>query len=423
MYFLQSRLKKLLSSKTGFSLVEVLMTSAMVIITGLAMLSMMDIGMKGNKNIQETAAANEFIQVINALFANANACARNFGPAPGQNLTLSGVALTADLVDSTGAVVYDVANPAASYQNGMWLITDYSLSLQSNLTTAPQQQTEVATLNVSLTKNNPGSSVGSTTIVRSLRMWVLLSGPGGNIVSCHALGVSGNIYWNSINGLDINNTNARNVGIGTATPTALLDLFTVGTPIFQIRTLGTAPSQQAVVAYVTKDDGNPLGSATNKGWHLTARGDAYGGGENNNLVAGFWNGSTWTHGLNITGSGSVGIGTVSPQVKLDVAGSIRAGGGATIGSACSPEGALAYDNGAHRPVYCSDTLQWSMMGGGYTQFTVAYSHFSNPHWYGAQVSCPWYAAACPAGYVKLVQFEDRAGRWANDCRVIYLCGK
>jgi hypothetical protein len=65
-------------------------------------------------------------------------------------------------------------------------------------------------------------------------------------------------------------------------------------------------------------------------------------------------------------SGNVGIGTAAPkaagssitQVALNVNGAIQTGG-ATTGSSCPTEGAIAYDLGAHQVLYCDKVGQWA----------------------------------------------------------------
>lgn len=52
--------------------------------------------------------------------------------------------------------------------------------------------------------------------------------------------------------------------------------------------------------------------------------------------------------------GSIGIGTNTPAVKLDVNGSIRPSP-ETVGSACSPMGAQAYNASTGAPIYCNGT--------------------------------------------------------------------
>jgi prepilin-type N-terminal cleavage/methylation domain-containing protein len=66
--------------------------------------------------------------------------------------------------------------------------------------------------------------------------------------------------------------------------------------------------------------------------------------------------------ITIQSDGNVGIGTPPTTAKLEVAGGIKPGS-ATKGSSCSPEGAFAYDAGAHMPVYCSNSGVWTLMGG------------------------------------------------------------
>lgn len=63
------------------------------------------------------------------------------------------------------------------------------------------------------------------------------------------------------------------------------------------------------------------------------------------------------------GINAVGIGTTNPTSKFEVNGSIKPGT-ATTGSACSTEGAFAYDESAHAPIYCNQSGGWVAIGGG-----------------------------------------------------------
>jgi hypothetical protein len=101
----------------------------------------------------------------------------------------------------------------------------------------------------------------------------------------------------------------------------------------------------------------------------------------------------WTRGggVNIFYNGNVGIGTVNPLSKLEVAGSIKPGG-ASMGAFCAghPEGAMAYDTVIHTPVYCSNTGKWQAMGGN--GFIV---YGANPNCViGQAVSRRWTTVSC-----------------------------
>lgn len=360
-------------SKTnrGFTLVEVLVAGAMIVVLGLAMIAMLQTGMKGNKNNQEMNAAGEFIQVLSALLSDTATCNRNFGPAPGQNLVLSPATLTADLVDATGAVIYDV-NSTTAYQNNLWTVDSYSVTSESVVSTAPQ--VEIARVDFKLGKKNPGSSVGVSTVIRSIRMWAQLTAVGGTIVSCHSLGAVGNEFWRTNNGNDIFKTNSGFVGIGTTTPSGL---FSVGTE-----------SANGDFIVVPSGDVNVTGGSDNR-WGIY-----------HNLVEKM---AFDNSGNIILNNANVGVGTTTPQVSLDVNGSIRAGS-ATIGAACTTEGAMAYDSAAHSPVYCSNTSVWKVLGG--VAPTVS-RYITNPSGFNGP-----YQALVPGGchhYCAMAESHDCSG--------------
>ncbi len=285
--------------KRGFTVVEVLIVSAMVVVTGLAMLTMMETGMRASKNNQEVEGSSELIRTINALLSDPLTCNRNFGVPPGQNLSLGATILTADLVDASGAIIYDVASLTNAYPNNLWFIDGYTIQQESVVSTAPVQ-IEIAKIDFQLRKKNPNSSLGPSQITRSLRLWTQLTTVGGTITSCRSLGVTGNEYWRSNNGTDIFSTNAGNIGIGTTTP----------------------------------------------------------------------------------------------QVLLDVNGGIRPGNvGVSIGAACAPEGAIAYDLGAHKVVFCNDLSIWLGVGAGAGAVKVN-CMWTVQHGLG---SCP--PPACPSGLI------------------------
>ncbi|MGZ6357861.1 MAG: type II secretion system protein [Bdellovibrionota bacterium] len=71
-------------------------------------------------------------------------------------------------------------------------------------------------------------------------------------------------------------------------------------------------------------------------------------------------------------SGSVGIGTSTPAAALDVKGQIRPGSvaAASIGAACGPMGSTGYNASTGAPVYCSNSLKWTAVGGGADSGTI-----------------------------------------------------
>lgn len=238
----------------GASLVEILVVSTMITITGLATLSMISTSMKANKHNQEMDASQELLRLLNEKFAVTAYCNRNFGPAPGNNRSLGSTVYTTDIVNLGGATDYDVA-PATPVgypnpPNGLWLIKDYKIELQTVLSTSPQ--VEIARLIFTLEKRDPTSSLGFTTINRSIHLWTQLTAAGGTIVSCRSLGAAGNEFWRTTNGTDIFNTNPGNVGIGTPTPRSALD---VAGGAIRVRA-GTPANDAAAVGIGFEDNGD-----------------------------------------------------------------------------------------------------------------------------------------------------------------------
>ncbi|MDE1901685.1 MAG: hypothetical protein KGI37_08590 [Alphaproteobacteria bacterium] len=91
-------------------------------------------------------------------------------------------------------------------------------------------------------------------------------------------------------------------------------------------------------------------------------------------------------------NGTLGVGTMSPKAELDVNGAVRASAAnIVVNTACSPEGAMAYDESNHVPVYCSSGGLWTNT---LPLITVLHTCNPTPNSDAANVDC---FATCPTG--------------------------
>jgi hypothetical protein len=119
---------------------------------------------------------------------------------------------------------------------------------------------------------------------------------------------------------------AGNVGVGTPAPAGLLHVYDTSNTAhaLNIDAGGAGDAQQATINFLTLGDGTKtvLGAGT-RGWHLTARGNAFSdAAQQNDLLLYSWDGASaikpvqyWDYA-----TGNVGIGTTSPARGLDVVG-------------------------------------------------------------------------------------------------------
>jgi hypothetical protein len=121
-----------------------------------------------------------------------------------------------------------------------------------------------------------------------------------------------------------------NFGIGTPTPAGRVHVYDTANAghYLVVDGQGTGTGQQAIIELLTLGDGSKLtGDAATKGWHITARGNAFStSAEQNDLLVYFWDGSTYnqaltidsaTRAFNIIGNTTIGDGTGARNITLD----------------------------------------------------------------------------------------------------------
>lgn len=117
--------------------------------------------------------------------------------------------------------------------------------------------------------------------------------------------------------------NNGNIGVGTSNPQTLLDVSpSSGGASITVGTIGTASTDQVTVNFGTRyDRTSGVGSATNLGWQIGGRGNAWPSPQANVFHASYWNGSSWLQAMTIQPTGNVGVGTTAPSSRLEVNGS------------------------------------------------------------------------------------------------------
>jgi hypothetical protein len=121
-------------------------------------------------------------------------------------------------------------------------------------------------------------------------------------------------------------SNSGNVGIGTINP---LDLLHISSATgVATATISGADSSQSVINFMTKSDGNGLGTTgANRGFQLSSFGNTYGTTSNkNDFAISYWDGSSFEDRLHIDANGFLGISNNNPAYTLDVGGNGRFAG-------------------------------------------------------------------------------------------------
>jgi hypothetical protein len=233
------------------------------------------------------------------------------GAATGQVAYYSG----ANTLSGSSNLTLSGSNIALGTSSGSYLLT---LDGQAARTIGVARDYTAATAGQSLTVQAGGAASGGTNLNGGNLVLTsgISTGTGTSAIQFQTSpGAAGSTTDNTLT-TAMTITGAGNVGIGTTAP---YDSLTVSNASsygggLSVATPGTGTSQQAVINLISKSDGSQLGaSASNKGWQLAARGDAYTGAQDNFGLF-YYNGTQWNPYLWVLPSGNVGIGTTNPSL-------------------------------------------------------------------------------------------------------------
>jgi hypothetical protein len=132
-----------------------------------------------------------------------------------------------------------------------------------------------------------------------------------------------NFYYNngSIGQNLMTITGNGNVGIGTSAPEGSLQIWGNSYTTFPQLLLSESEGDYARLSFKNT-------AATTKNWSIAGRPDPT--DANSLLNFWYWNGTTGSDIMSITGSGKVGIGNVAPDATLDVVGTVQIGSSGRI---------------------------------------------------------------------------------------------
>ena len=224
-------------------------------------------------------------------------------------------------INSSGNVGIGTANPLQKLHVQGNATLSGILSIGTNTTAYP--------LSVTGTTSNTIAALFQTGSTTGTRLNMVNTSTGGTTWSVGSTGSAspdgvGKLTVGDNNGTRLTIDGAGQVGIGTSSPTALLDV-TGSTRLRGLAGTGTR--------VVTTDASGNLGSvasstlADNLGDHTAT--------QNLNLAAYQLVGNGGSSGLSISSTGNVGIGTTNPLLKLHVVGNTTLNGNLSIGTASS----------------------------------------------------------------------------------------
>ncbi len=284
--------------KSGFTLVEVLITMGLMSAGAVMMAGLTNVNLKSQKGIQKSYDVTNLVEDVRSLLGNKTACLNSFN---GMNPT--GTVPVTQLVDSATV-------PVVVYKTGPTL-PDNTIKLSSMSLGQYDAPTNTATLTLNL--DAVGESFGSQKITRTVSIGVTLD-VNNKIVSCMSRSRMTDGIWRYVSGAsgDIFYSDG-NVGVKTTTPQGQLH---VNNDLDQGKMVlsGASDNQTYAGFYLANETQNPNKEA----WVMAYKKNLGSTYEKALDIGYFKTDSTELPVMQLNPNGNVGVGTQNPLGNLHV---------------------------------------------------------------------------------------------------------
>lgn len=294
-------------TKKGFSIVEVMVAAGLLSIISYGLMSIVTGASKQQKGIVAKDGMRELTGEIRGVLSSVAACTQSFASTDLTIATGTSPSFTkSSIKDAVGTNKYFVGG---LYINKILKLGDLVVS-KLELDAASSPQTGIAELNIIAEKVGDIEGSRTTHQTISLKMTFNTAGFPNRISECVSLSAASESIWKLASNMTDIYYNGGNVGIGTTTPNALLDLS--GGPVWTTRSwmkqlkLGNG----AAIQFGSGSNSFLMGETFNLPPNRFYLGPVTG-----NTAA-----SVVTYSLVMDDVGNVGIGTQNPTSKLEVGG-------------------------------------------------------------------------------------------------------